>query len=1187
MAQADSNSTSEFGTDAHFQAFRAPDEKELILIPVSLHPTLNELYVIWSDITNCFPETRRIQFRNVYVPLLRDTRLYRVKPHGIKYHPGVVLDIIYGKRPSSFNNNNNNSNNNSTSKKNRINDTQDAIVKTEDPTAGATPPGQDRSSSGQAKKEENLDDYIGGETLARIQEGAVDGDQEEEGKGNDEADCAEEKLETQIEEQEEDSTVGSDAMSQNSATQSTQQSTERPTERLKEQLAARTIEQPTVLPTQPATKQVTLTSASNLPPAMDNEKMKIKEESSPVQELPVVHARRTLPFTIEDVVKHRVKDIFKARYSWTQHCGHSRFFCFLPRVMPTPTGEVAAPGIQSNTDFEFFDLCDCADVPGSKGDWRPHWIGKKINDSFYPVSAEDLSQDQVRGLLPLVGDYVMGVLEMLKYGVYIDKIPQDVAYRISSAIEYLESKGVRSCEGFMTELSSSDPAVAITESMLEQLPPIAALDEKGLVELKDRLERYYNEDEYSDLYPFRTSEGDVRRMCEIHWKSMWLDKELEDTLEDFHDNPMSIESRYEPLFGIWSMRVKNLQRALEYFKLAEKVTWMPVFTIWLDWDLTEKDEAQLAQAVDLLTAAVFHVLARRREVTREDIRLGFGCGYSLLIGSALGNPNIETFSLSTQEPNTEYDYHEYGEGFDTLQMYEPRSQDRIAMVERGVKGAKMKAMLMASDMDLALETVPSLVGGYDRFSELRIGLIATHPDHITIKVAESGAQEDMANIRGDLVSFYEKRQWRDEISIVSNLQFERNAFLAGYLTMATFQVSLSKNGSAIRSLITLNKHLKSLTLESLLPLYNPSQAYETCKQPLFDHPAIELFRITCPNEGPRPSTFVWRHPNDPDKMRVDIFCCRADDVEAMFQRYAPLIDRLEVEWLSSTDAVALEKMARRKKRPLAPKYISIKDVHLMEPAVRTILQEVIAKGAMESVVVQGTIMPQVGVLRNGAKEDVSKLAARLEANVKIWAQFLGAIRCKVTELTVQDGAKKQFLKEMELQIPMLPDMPRLKKLHLSCAAAELNLFKMPWLRLLLLYKGPKPQEVDSSVRDPFRTHALNVFAQRSQLPDLRAITDLRLREVTMGAEDWKQFLPMVEFSQVVKFEVHQKNVLSKETLLQIAEFVPMNSTVLKSFVVIDGKGTDDDTSAALEAKFGPPKLDGVEQAFINLNWFII
>ncbi|KAF8944001.1 hypothetical protein BGZ47_004779 [Haplosporangium gracile] len=1184
MSQADFNSTAEFGTGVHFQAFRAPDEKEHILIPVTLHPTLNELYVIWSDITNCFPETRRIQFRNVYVPLLRDTRLYRVKPHGIKYHPGIVLDIVYGKKSLSAN----------SSKKNRTGTTQEAAAKSENQTARTTPD-QDRSNTTKAKKEEKLGDCIEGESGARIQDAFVGGEQYENGKDNDEGDHAEEKSEARTKEQEEDSAVGTDVMPHESAVQPTRQSTEYSTEQPAKHTAEHTAKQPAEQPTQspaqpstqPSTKQMPRTSVSDLPPATDKEEAKVKEESAPVQESPIVHARRKLPFTIEDVVKHRVKDILKARYSWSQHCGHSRFFCFLPRVMPTPTGEVAAPGIQSNTDFEFFDLCDCADVRGPTGDCKPHWIGKKVNDSFYPVSAEDLSQDQVRGLLPLVGDYVMGVLEMLKYGVYIDRIPQDVAYRISSAIEYLESKGVRSCEQFMAELSSSDPAVAVTESTLDQLPPIAALDEKALIELKDRLERYYNEDEYSDLYPFRTSEGDVRRMCESHWKSMWSDKKLESTLEEFHDNPMSIESRYEPLFGIWSMRVKGLQRALEYFELAEKVTWMPVFTIWLDWDLTERDEEQLAGAVDLLSAAMFHVLARRREVTREDIRLGFGCGYSLLIGSALENPNIETFSLSTQEPNTEYDYHEYGEGFDTLQMYEPRSQDRIAMVERGVKGARMKAMLMASDMDLALETVPGLVGGYGCFSELRIGLIATHPDHITIKVAVPDTEEYTTIARGNLVSFFEKRQWRDEISIVSSLQFERNVFFAGYLTVATFQVMLLRGGSAIRSLITLNKHLKSLTLESLEPLYNPSQTYETCKQPLFDHPTIELFKVTCPNEGPRPSTFAWRNPNDPDKMRVDIFCCRADDVEAMFQRYAPLIDRLEVEWLSSTDALALEKMARRKRRPLAPKYISVKDVHLMEPAVRTILQDVIAKGAMENVVVLGSIIPQAALLRNVGKEDASKLAVRLEANVKIWAQFLGAIRCKVTELTVQDGPKKQFLKEMELQIPMLPDMPRLKKLHFSCAAAELNLFKMPWLRLLLLYKGPKPQEVDPSVRDPFRTHALNVFAQRSQLPDLRALTDLRLREVTMSSEDWKQLLPMVEFSQMVKLEVHQKNVLPKETLLQIADFVPMDSTVLKSFVVIDGKGTDDDTSAALEAKFGPPKLDGVERAFINLNWFII
>jgi hypothetical protein len=62
---------------AHFQAFRAPGEKGLIQIPVVLHPTLNELYVIWSDISDCFPEATRIQFQNVFVPKLRDPRLYR------------------------------------------------------------------------------------------------------------------------------------------------------------------------------------------------------------------------------------------------------------------------------------------------------------------------------------------------------------------------------------------------------------------------------------------------------------------------------------------------------------------------------------------------------------------------------------------------------------------------------------------------------------------------------------------------------------------------------------------------------------------------------------------------------------------------------------------------------------------------------------------------------------------------------------------------------------------------------------------------------------------------------------------------------------------------------------------------------------------------------------------------------
>lgn len=64
-------------SETFFQTFRVPDEREPIRIPVVIHPTLNELYVLWSDITDCFPRATRIQFKDIYVPKLRDARLYR------------------------------------------------------------------------------------------------------------------------------------------------------------------------------------------------------------------------------------------------------------------------------------------------------------------------------------------------------------------------------------------------------------------------------------------------------------------------------------------------------------------------------------------------------------------------------------------------------------------------------------------------------------------------------------------------------------------------------------------------------------------------------------------------------------------------------------------------------------------------------------------------------------------------------------------------------------------------------------------------------------------------------------------------------------------------------------------------------------------------------------------------------
>lgn len=64
-------------TDTIFQAFRSETDRREVLIPAVRHPTLGELYVIWTDITDCFPRASRIQLDDEFIPFLRDENLVR------------------------------------------------------------------------------------------------------------------------------------------------------------------------------------------------------------------------------------------------------------------------------------------------------------------------------------------------------------------------------------------------------------------------------------------------------------------------------------------------------------------------------------------------------------------------------------------------------------------------------------------------------------------------------------------------------------------------------------------------------------------------------------------------------------------------------------------------------------------------------------------------------------------------------------------------------------------------------------------------------------------------------------------------------------------------------------------------------------------------------------------------------
>ncbi|KAF9976248.1 hypothetical protein BGZ75_000285, partial [Mortierella antarctica] len=86
-------------TRSVYQSFHDPHDARPVKIPAVQHPATGEYYVIWSDILDCFPGVLRVQHGSYYVPYMRDDSLYRVRPHGIKYHPNVILDIVYAEQP--------------------------------------------------------------------------------------------------------------------------------------------------------------------------------------------------------------------------------------------------------------------------------------------------------------------------------------------------------------------------------------------------------------------------------------------------------------------------------------------------------------------------------------------------------------------------------------------------------------------------------------------------------------------------------------------------------------------------------------------------------------------------------------------------------------------------------------------------------------------------------------------------------------------------------------------------------------------------------------------------------------------------------------------------------------------------------------------------------------------------------
>ncbi|KAF9149196.1 hypothetical protein BG015_009030 [Linnemannia schmuckeri] len=1275
-------STSTSTDETYFQTFRSEREKKgNIRIPVVQHPTLGELYVIWTDITDCFPGATRVQFDNVFIPMLRDKRCYRVKPHGIRYHPGIVLDVVYGE--NTYRRTIKNKDHTPTSANNTYTSTaapiHDRANGAETPTtfiqataAALTPNGRDSTMGGRLVNGKAASNQLVGEDAATPDEGSLlqesdDGDlldreedleddfDDHDGLGEDENNDEHQEVDT--DEKGEPVQVDNELPQQSISVQpSTPATTTQPVE-TKVAQEAKTPTGDIVLPTREEMSNAVATAVQGpsaaaiaaaeaaiaaagatgttkaLLVAVQEIASALMSESTQ-RDIPHKRAPRIGPLLVADLVEHRVKDMIKSRFTWSE-LGHSRFFCFLPIIRgptvtvtkATKTGVTtttqAVPNydakIYSDTKFDFFYICDCGDIPGFENRWFPHWNIKDdehyIEHHHSRAAAESLSQQQIDLMIPIVGEYVMGVLEILKYGLYIDnvlKVPAqaspDSQKRLSLAIKYLESKGIMSCEKYMAE-AFSDPESVVSAFSLDGLKPIAPLDKEASRKFEGMLVQHRWE-KYDEMNPYRTTAGDTRWVCLAHWYDMSPQKEWV-LANKFSNNPASAKSKYDTVQGVFSAELSNIQRTREYFQLAERLTTTPMFRLMLNWDLAPEEMDEISASLGRLTAAGVLVRVKNTLGTHNSGSvLGFGTPYIQLAMAALRNPKIDIFRMIQRLRDDETEYPIYHER-DFLKEAS-LSMDGLAYFSRAAKDGRVKATVKVTDIDRAAKTVRGLAKGLHRFSELCLSIESVWKE-VTIKFAapDSGKPgsdvEDTDYINGDMGTFFEKRLGCDEIKY-DCYGMPDNRFI-GFkcLTKVRIGFSLAADRAKLRDIIKINRNLREVDLENITK-DDPSQIYESCKALLANHPTIKSFEVRQRHKNKTPSSFEWKYPNDPTKMRVAITCFEGDKVQSMFQKYASVLETLSVEQIQPSDAAVLEKSMRPKKGPMVLKRFSVMDVHLLDPAVIEDLKKIILRSNFEDLTVAGSVLGKRSVpdheveaealleaskrtgrqggpgsknsrsggnktnnnsnggangsSNNSGKNGNKDTAMDDMACAMVWGDFLMAIRSKLTHLSVWGKGTHLLLRILDSRMDESMEMPLLDELSIS-GDWEQSLFECRWMEGILRSKSK--QAIEASTAAATAAAAAAGLSGTGAIVLTQPIKQLHIMDLTVMPDEWEKMLKYLDFSKITRLDVRQKNAIIHKTYQWFVEALPAGQMKSRCSIAIHDDGTlDGETILAYE-----------------------
>ncbi|KAF9302396.1 hypothetical protein BGZ74_005422 [Mortierella antarctica] len=725
--------------------------------------------------------------------------------------------------------------------------------------------------------------------------------------------------------------------------------------------------------------------------------------------------------TISHVVSQRMRNILLKRSTWIDQ-DYPKLFVLLPIKRHRAfvdfqiNGDDADFDAMSFQDFRVYFLCDCGQVPGFEDQYYPHL--EEYDSPSYMIQPSPLIDN------PVYLNFVMGVLEMFKFGVVLDgviHVPKlenqpEMMEMIDCSINFLLFRGIQSSLYIYPTLVYDND----TSDSLSKVVPIEPPNSKQmntlwrsiLVDARPPLGR---------LRPYLTKSGDTRRLCWNHWDLM-SPRGAISMIQQFSTEMTSGRNYFDPHLGSFRGFLKNRDQARLYFRVASVLTMLPVLSFHLDWELTPADEAWVQKFISQTNASAVQVFLQPRppNVLPSQKQVGLGMGHSQvdLIQAGLTNKRILGFSIESRNPiESQYMNNEYlsfsRSGSPTMGL-----KSHMAHFRKDRKTGKMDLSLYCTDVDRALAWVRRVMRGFDALSKVRLEVdsvwerteIRFSPTATdkpgTLQYVQGANRENSivpaatSTTPADLCKVFASRGYEDYIQIRSTYFRESVLLQSGCVhDLVLGHSSAPQDVLKVREMLKSNyKTLLKLEL-TIAKNEDPCQIFETFKAPLANCPNLQVFEISHRHAKVTSSTYTWTGlaTGDRSQINLDTSTYAGDKIGPLLQKMASCLHRMTIRGIDVAESAILEKVLRQKKGPFKLKSLHLWDLtKFPEQSLEDLKKILLRYSGLEKLTI--TIDPAL-------KESKAAISRSVD--------FLIAVAHRVTALSIYGKGAKLLLTELD------------------------------------------------------------------------------------------------------------------------------------------------------------------------------